>query len=125
VYPSPRCFLTSSLCFACTHDSVSLPISSHFITVSFIQAMCLYLPTCTHYMCISCLQTKDIYLIHQGQFLIPDTQILMNNSCAFLFFSFFQMINNKNSIQIPQKYSKKALILSVVAVHNMPEIGIY
>ena len=35
------------------------------------------------------------------------------------------MIYNKNSIYIPQKYSKKALILSVVAVHNMPEIGIY
>ena len=42
-----------------------------------------------------------------------------------MFFSFFQMINNKHSIQIPQKYAKKALILSVVAVQNMPEIGIY
>ena len=61
-----------------------------------------YLPSLKYYARVSPLWTWNIDLRHQGQFLMPDSQIQTNNVLQ-------HMINNKDSIQFPQKFSKKAL----------------
>ena len=51
----------------------------------------LFLPTLMHYAWIPCLRAKNIDLTHQGQFLMPDSQIWTSCSLA----------HDKNSMKFP------------------------
>ena len=71
-----------------------------------IKHMVIYLPTLTHYAWVSRLGTKDIDLMHQEQFLTPDSQI--RTSCSkntsfhfrFVMHHFFALYNNRKSFQV-------------------------
>ena len=83
----------------------------------------IYLSTLTHYAWFSRLQTKDIDLMHQAQFLTPDSQI--RTSCSkkslfhirFVIYHFFALYNNHKSfktstIRLKRKCSKVVRISS-------------
>ena len=84
------------------------------MTQYFIMSVYVYLPTLTHYGWVSRLWTKDIDLRHQGQFLMPDTQIQTN--CSLNTWLIMKIPFNFHK-DIPKRHWKMSLCPNEIKTH--------